>query len=141
LWGNGWSKHEKYKRYAMGIAENGEQLSKIYQCSKINVGNNIYTTSASRAWESMLSGGFYMSNYIPEENDASDIRKILKENEFVIFYDKDDFLLKVKYYLENEDKRLEMIEIERKCALERMTFEELMKKTIKNIGDYYRKGN
>lgn len=141
LWGNGWAQQEKYKKYAMGPAQNGEQLSKIYQCSKINVGNNIVTTAAARAWESMLSGGFYMSNYIPQESDISDIRKVLKEDEFVMFYDKEDFLTKVKYYLENENKRLEMIEIGRKCALERMTFEALMKRTIKNIGEYYKEGN
>ena len=141
LWGNGWTKHEKYKKYAMGPAQNGEQLAKIYQCSQINVGNNILTTAAARAWESMLSGGFYMSNYVPEEDDISDIRKILKEDEFVMFHDKEDFLSKIRYYLENEDKRLEMIQIGRKCALERMTFEVLMKRTIENIGEYYKEGN
>lgn len=138
LWGSGWTKYEKYKKYAMGPAENGEQLSKIYQCSKINVGNNIVITSAARAWESMLSGGFYMSNYIPPENDITDIRKILRDDEFVMFYDKEDFLAKVKYYLEHEDKRLEMIEIGKKCALERMTFENLMKNTLENIVKYYK---
>lgn len=139
LWGNGWMNNKKYKKYAMGPAQNGEILSKIYQCSKINVGNNILTTSAARAWESMLSGGFYMANYIPEEDDISDMRKILQEDEYVMFYDKDDFLAKIKYYLEHEDERLKMIEIGRKCALERMTFEVLMKKTVKNIAEYYRK--
>lgn len=137
LWGNGWIEHEKYKKYAMGPAQNGEQLSKIYQCSKINLGNNIMTTAAARAWESMLSGGFYMSNYIPSENDITDIRKILSEDEVIMFYDKEDFLSKIKYYLKNEDKRLEMIEIGQKCALERMTFEILMKNMIKNMGKYY----
>ena len=78
LWGNGWLKDPKYSKYAMGPAENGETLSKIYQASKINIGNNIMTTSAARAWECMLSGGFYMSNFIPPDADVTDIRKILK---------------------------------------------------------------
>lgn len=140
LWGNGWTKHEKYKKYAMGPAQNGEQLSKIYQCSKINVGNNIVATVVARAWESLLSGGFYMSNYIPPENDITDIRKILSEDEFVMFYDKEDFLSKIEYYLEHDDKRLEMIKKGRKCTLERMTFEALMKKTIDNVQNYYKGG-
>ena len=40
LWGQGWQESTKYKKYAMGVAPNGETLSKIYQASKIVVGNN-----------------------------------------------------------------------------------------------------
>ncbi len=133
LWGNGWKKNPKYINYAMGPAENGETLSKIYQCSKINVGNNIMTTAAARAWESMLSGGFYMANYIPEEQDITDIRKIINKDDFVMFYDKDDFLEKVKYYLEHEDERKKMIIKSRNSALEKMTFESLIKRMIQML--------
>ena len=134
LWGKDWLRNEKYKQYAMGIAENGETLSKIYQASKIVVGNNIGTTGAARVWESMLSGAFYMSNYIPPEEDAVDIRKILKVNEeLVMFYDKTDFLNKVEYYLTHEKERQKMIEIGRKVALKKMTFECLMEKVVKEI--------
>ena len=135
LWGNGWSDNEKYREYAMGPAENGETLSKIYQASKIVIGNNVQTTAAARAWESMLSGAFYMSNYIPIEADAVDIRKIVKVDEDVImFYDREDLLEKIHFYLENENERQKMIERGRKVTLEKMTFDKLIERTIEIIG-------
>lgn len=134
LWGKGWETSNKYKKYAMGVAENGETLSKIYQASKIVIGNNIMTTSAARAWEAMLSGAFYLSNYIPPEDDAVDIRKIVKiDEEVIMFYNKSDFLQKVEYYLSNEEERQKMREIGHKVALERMTFDGLAKKILKEI--------
>lgn len=134
LWGNGWKDNEKYQAYAMGPAENGEMLSKIYQASKIVVGNNIMTTAAARAWETMLSGGFYLSNYIPEEEDVADIRKIVEIGKDVImFYGKDDLLDKIRFYLEHGEERQIMIERGRKAALEKMTFDILMKRTLSEI--------
>ena len=82
----------------------------------------------------MLSGAFYLSNYIPPEDDITDIRKIVKENEeLIMFYDKEDLLRKVDYYLNHEEERKRMAEIGRKAALERMTFDKLMEKVIEEI--------
>ncbi len=134
LWGNGWVSSSKYAKYAMGPAENGKTLSKIYQSSKIVVGNNCLATGAARAWESMLSGAFYMSNYIPEEEDAADIRKIMKENEeLVIYHGKEDFLNKIEYYLTHNEERQRMAEIGHKAALERMTYDIMMKRVIMEL--------
>ncbi len=131
LWGNGWTTEAKYKKYAMGIAENGEMLSKIYQASKIVVGNNILTTAAARAWETMLSGGFYISNYIPEEEDAVDIRKIIEVGKDVaMFYNRDDLIEKLHYYLGHEEERKAMIERGRKAALQTMTYDILMERVL-----------
>lgn len=134
LWGNGWKYNKKYRDYAMGPAENGEILSKIYQASKIVIGNNIASTGAARAWETMLSGGFYMSNYIPEEEDVSDIRRIVEiGKDVVMFYGKNDLLEKIKYYLEHEEERQFMIERGRNVALEYMTFDKLMERTLYEV--------
>lgn len=136
LWGNGWIKNSKYSKYAMGAAENGEVLSKIYQASKINIGNNISTTSAARTWECMLSGGFYISNYIPADADITDIRKILKLDEDVIcFKNKEDLLQKINYYLSHEKERKIMIKRGREIALEKMTFNKLMKKVLNELAE------
>lgn len=134
LWGNGWGDNKKYADYAMGAAENGETLSKIYQASKIVVGNNVNGTAAARAWEAMLSGAFYMSNYIPPEIDAVDIRKVMKaDEELVMFYNKEDFLQKTEYYLTHEKERQRMIEIGHRIALEKMTYEKMMSRVISEI--------
>lgn len=136
LWGNGWKSADKYKGYAMGPAENGEILSKIYQASKIVIGNNIHTTGAARVWETMLSGGFYLSNYIPEEDDAVDIRKIIEvDKDVVMFYDRDDLIKKLHYYLEHEEERQEMIKRGREAALAKMTYDSLMKRVLKEVAE------
>ena len=134
LWGKGWSNNEKYKLYAMGSAENGETLAKIYQSAKIVIGNNVMTTSAARAWETMLSGGFYLSNYIPEEEDITDIRKIIQiDKDVIMFYNKEDLLEKIRYYLTHEEERQEMIQRGRKAALENMTYDILMERTLMKV--------
>lgn len=134
LWGNGWKTNPKYTAYAMGAAKNGATLSKIYQASKIVVGNNGLASAAARAWETMLSGGFYLSNYIPEKVDVADIRKIIEVNKDVImFYNKGDLIEKLNYYLEHEDERQIMIEKGRKVALKKMTFDSLMEKMLTKV--------
>lgn len=136
LWGNGWLDNEKYKPYAMGPAENGEMLSKVYQASKIVIGNNVISTGAARAWEAMLSGAFYLSNYVPPEADITDLRGVVEEQKDVImFYDKEDLIQKLHYYLEHEEERQEMIERGRKAALEKMTFDSLMKRALHTVGE------
>ncbi|MGN0349348.1 MAG: glycosyltransferase [Roseburia sp.] len=131
LWGNGWSDIEKYVDYAMGAAQNGETLAKIYQASKIVIGNNVTTTSAARAWETMLSGGFYMSNYIPPEADITDIRKIVEVGkDVVMFHGREDLVEKLQYYLTHEEERQEMIKRGREAALKTMTYDVLMERAF-----------
>jgi len=104
------------------------------QSSKIVLGNNFFYTGVARAWESMLSGAFYMSNNVPENEDLVNIRTIMTENEnLVIFYDKKDLLHKINFYLHNEKERKKMIENGRKRALETMTFDAAMIKTMNFI--------
>lgn len=133
LWGNGWRLEEKYKPYAMGIAENGEELSKILQSSKIVLGNNMYSSAAARAWETMLSGGFYLCNYIPLKGDWIDIRKILNEDEIIMFHGKDDLIQKVDFYLTHEEERQRMVKIGYEAALKSMTFDILMERVMNEL--------
>ncbi|WP_026527196.1 glycosyltransferase family protein [Butyrivibrio sp. VCD2006] len=130
LWGNGWKSNPKYADYAMGPAENGETLSKIYQASKVVVGNNIMTTSAARAWESMLSGAFYLSNYIPPECDWCDIRKIMPEGTVEYFRTRDELIEKLHYFIEHDEERKAVANKCREEALKRMTFKALMEKVL-----------
>lgn len=133
LWGNGWMNNSKYKEYAKGPAENGEVLSKINQAAKIVIGNNPALTGATRLYETMLSGGLYLCNYVPPENDICDMRKIYKEDEYVMFHNKQELLDQVQYYLTHEDERQEMIRRGREATIERMTYKQLMKKMLDEV--------
>lgn len=88
------------------------------------------TTAAARAWESIFSETLYLCNWIPPELDVTDIRTILKPEEFVMFKGKEDLLSKVKYYLENEEERQRMIAIEKESALKKMTFDATCKRML-----------
>jgi hypothetical protein len=135
LWGDGWLNTE-FKQYAMGPAENGEKLAKILQCSKINLGNNSFFTSPGRVFETMLSGGFYLSNYIPEADDPYPISKVFIEDEELVFFrNKDDLIKKVKFYLENGEKRQRMTEIGRQACLEKMTYKALMRNMTEKLSE------
>lgn len=134
LWGNGWLNSPKYTSYAMGPAENGEVLAKINQAAKIVLGNNILISGAARTWETMLSGGFYLCNYVSPEDDGTDIRRALREGvDFIMFHDRQELLDYVDFYLNNEDKRQEMIRRGREAALEKMTYKKLMRRMLDEI--------
>jgi hypothetical protein len=136
LWGNGWLESPKYQGYAMGVAQNGVILSKIYQSTKIVLGSNFFATGMARVWESMLSGAFYLGNYIPPEVDAIDVRKVLREEDnLVMYYNKQDLLDKVEYYLSYEEERRKMAERGRQAALKGMTYTALMQ----NMLDFLKK--
>lgn len=137
LWGREWKDNEKYKPYAMGTAENGETLSKILQASKIVVGNNVVASGTSRVPETMLSEAFYMECYVPPEADMTDRGQLEEGKELVLFRDKEDFLNKVQFYLNNEDERVRMAKVGREKALERLTYQGFMKHVIKEIGKMF----
>ncbi|MBR1390975.1 MAG: glycosyltransferase family 1 protein [Lachnospiraceae bacterium] len=134
LWGNGWNQIERFRPYAMGPAPNGEILSKIYQASKIVLGSNSVCTAATRAGEAMMSGGFYLANYLPPEADWVDLRMQLEEDrDFVMYNGRDDLIEKLHYYLEHEEERKCMAEAERKAALKHMTFDSFIQRFLKEV--------
>lgn len=138
LWGNEWEHIEKYKSYAMGPAKNGETLSKILQSCKIVIGNNVVLSGGSRVAETLLSGAFYMANYIPPEDDTCDIRQWLKEGEEIVFFkSKKDLLDKVQFYLNNDVERIRMVKIGQQRALEKLTYQKFMQDVVKGIGDMF----
>ncbi len=130
LWGDEWLQIPRFSKYACGRAENGKVLSKILQASKIVMGNNSLTTAAARVWETLLSGGFYLSNDIPAEKDWCDLRKIIREEDVVFFHDRRDMVEKIGYYLSHDKERERMAEVGRKAALENMTFRRLAKRVV-----------
>lgn len=65
----------------------------------------------------MLSGAFYMSNDVPDEEDVVNIRKIMTEDKnIVFFYNRQDLLQKIDFYLTHEPERKQMIEAGRRRA-------------------------
>lgn len=55
------------------------------------------------------------------------------DSDVVMLYNKEDFIQKIHYYLEYEEERQEMIRRGRKAALEKMTFDKLMERTLDEV--------
>lgn len=136
LWGRPWPGHETFGRYAKGIAPNGEGMSKILNASKISIGLNGAVTLHPRVMESLMSGCLYIGNNIPAGDDWTDVREYLREDsEVVLFYGRNDLYNKIDMYLSNENLRREIVERGRARAMESLTYDAVMKKTIDRIAE------
>ena len=136
LWGRGWDSVERFKPYSMGPAENGETLSRIYQSSKIVLATNVICTATARVGESMLSGAFYIANYIPPEKDFVDLRRKLKENvDFVMHHNKLDLIKKLDFYLTHEEERKNMIEKGRNAAQKHLSFDGFFRRFLREASE------
>jgi len=127
LWGNEWDRNRWLKKYAMGLARNGEELAKILSCSKITLGLQHQTTMHPRALEAMACGSLYICKHLPPEYDYDNLRQYFTEGEdFICFYNREDLLRKVDFYLKNEDERRRIAENGRKKVLREHTYRRVM---------------
>lgn len=140
VWGRGWGNFEKFKRYHMGLAKYGEQLSGIYGSSSISISDHPNIPVHERNFEILASGGFPLVKYVePENNENIDyITNHFRENEeIVLFYNKEDLLNKVQYYLDNPGERDRIAENGRAVVLEKFTNIAVADATIGFIKQYY----
>lgn len=134
LWGREWLEHPTLKSYAQGTAKNGETLSKVINASKIVIGINPATTTHPRVFETILSNSLYISPHIPGPYDWADIKRLMVEDEeIVFFYNKQDLYKKIDFYLNNEEKRIEIIKNGKKKILSKLNFVSMMQSTINEI--------
>lgn len=134
LWGNEWGSNSLLKRYAMGPAANGDELAKVLSCSKITLGLQHQTTMHPRALEAMACGSLYICKSLPEEYDYDNIRNYFTEGEdFLCFYNRDDLLNKVDYYLKNDEERRRIAENGRKKTIELYTYKKAMQNCLSFI--------
>ena len=140
LYGNEWDRNEKLKPYAMGVAENGEVLSKILGASKIAIGLHPHVSLPARAIESIASGALYIAHDIPVEFDLANAREYFREGEEIIYYyDRQDLLKKIDYYLKNEDERKRLVKAGQKRIAEDLDYEVILKRVILEAVDLIEK--
>jgi len=135
LWGRAWPNHPILKKYAMGMAQNGEILSKILNATKISLGLNAVSTFHPRIMESLFSHCMYIGNDVfPQSEDWVIARDFLVPGkEIVLYKNRKDLYKKIDYYLSNREERERMIEVGRKKALETLTYEVLMKTVLDKV--------
>lgn len=60
LYGRGWEDHPRFSRFARGVADNRQQLVKIYQASKINLQVIPHGAVHQRMLDGLAAGGFFL---------------------------------------------------------------------------------
>jgi hypothetical protein len=65
LYGGGWEKHPRLKRFARGVADNATQLASIYRASRINLQITPHGALHQRLLEGLSAGGFFLIRYVP----------------------------------------------------------------------------
>jgi glycosyltransferase involved in cell wall biosynthesis len=65
LYGNGWEKHPTLSRFARGVADNNEQLAKIYRASRISLHASPHGAVHQRLMEGLACGGFFLLRRCP----------------------------------------------------------------------------
>jgi spore maturation protein CgeB len=85
-----------------------DQMPKVFQLSKINLNITHRTIQSGlplRVFDIMGAGGFVLTNYQPELADL-----FTEGEELAIYYNLDDLLRKVTYYLTHEEERRRIAE-------------------------------
>jgi hypothetical protein len=60
LYGRGWEENPEFSRYARGIADNQQQLTLIYQASRVNLQVTPFGAAHQRLFEGLACGGFFL---------------------------------------------------------------------------------
>ncbi len=117
LWGYEWEKAVDKRLTACfrGIADNDDELAKVYNYSKVNVNITVDQGIGSlnmRVFDCMASGGFLVSDYKSDFESLFDA-----ENEVVTYQSPEELVGAVRYYLDHEDERLDKAKKARKRVL------------------------
>jgi len=103
LYGKNWDRYPAFKKFARGIADNGEYINRIMNNARICLNVSPGVTLHMRALEIMASGSFILSR--KNEYDCSPLSSYFSDEQAVLYDDEDDFLYKTKFYIENENER------------------------------------
>ncbi len=140
LYGNEWGNNEKFRPYAMGVIENGEKLSKALRASKIAIGLHPHVSLPARLIETIASGTFYIAHHIPEEFDLANAREYFKEGEeLVYYYNKQDLLDKIHYYLNHDNEREKIVKAGQNRIAQDLTYEKILKRVIQETAQLIEK--
>ncbi|MEO5328721.1 MAG: glycosyltransferase [Magnetococcus sp. THC-1_WYH] len=109
IYGKNWERFAQLGPRLKGSANNGQELNRLMNRSRICINNSAGTSLHMRALEILGSGNFLLTRRIPKEYDTASIIDHFTENEdFVFFEDEADLLDKIRYFLEHGSLRQEI---------------------------------
>lgn len=115
-----------------GYIDYNSEMPVMFNQSKINLNITIRTIQSGislRAMDIMGAGGFLLSNWQPELNELFEDGK-----ELVMYYDRQDLIDKVSYYLGHEEERQQIARNGRTKIASEYTYEKAWEKIFKLSG-------
>ena len=108
LYGPGWDKHKKYKKYAKGVISTQSGLSEIYRKSRINLANNTHGLGLhSRTLECMAVGGFIFTHESPHDMKPGGMLTSFEPGTHFGNFKPDNFREEALRWLNDNKRRLE----------------------------------
>lgn len=123
-----WGKVQGEHLHFMGFAEHHIEMSKVFKLSKINLNmTRIFVESGlpQRVFDVLGSQGFLVSNY---KRDLEDLFSIGKD--LVMYRDLKDLTELIEYFLQHEEKRLEIAQNGYEKVKNEHTYEIRLKKMM-----------
>ncbi len=135
VFGNGWDKHPWFKHMAMGPVNNGPDLNRLINETKINLNINPAMSFHNKVAEVTGASAFFLTRNIGEY-DLLPIDMFFKQGEEVILFENEkDLLEKVIYYLDHEEERKEIAHRAHLKALKEFTFDAAAKRILRDVFD------
>ena len=107
LYGPGWDRHAKYKKYFNGIIASLDGLLNVYRNSRINLANNTHGLGLhSRTLECMAVGGFIFTHESPNDNRAGGILTSFEPGVHFGAFNADNLQEQAMRWLADDNKRL-----------------------------------
>lgn len=126
--GSDLSEEPKLKKVNRGIVDYYKEMPRVFGNSKINLNitlRSIKTGIPLRALDIMGCGGFLLSNYQEE------LAEFFREGEeVVLFYNLEDCLEKIEYYLKHEDERKLIAKAGQEAVRTRFDYRSQLKKLM-----------
>lgn len=133
MWGYPAIVGDKFEKYARGYVPHGKELSKVYNASKISIDTNPIFGLHTRLFESISSNCLFLA--YKSVSDLSRVDTFFQENKDMVFYaSKLELYNKIDYYLNNENKRNQILKSSINTMLDKKLYsDEVITHTLENI--------
>ncbi len=135
IYGSGWNKIDNYKKYAMGMVDEGsDDLRMAYQYSKINIGANCGMGIHRRVCECIRNGSLCFQAETKPEYMFSDYRHFFKDGrDIVVYRNKQELYEKIDYYLTHDDERKQIIKEGKRVLEQKLDTSDIVVNAIKTL--------
>ncbi len=137
VFGKNWEKIPAFKDISLGPVQNGSELNKIFNQSRINLNLSPGTSYHMKAPELIAARCFMITRRIPYNWDTMPIETFFTPGkEIILFNDEADLLAKIRYFLKRPKERESIADLAYEKYLSEYTHGKTAASTIDIISKY-----